>query len=91
MKKYLAMPVGLFGGLMLSTALFAAEGSGADFGTLDVNQDGSLSAEEAASDPQLSNNWSTIDSDENGVIDYSEFSAFEAMQESGAGESPATE
>jgi hypothetical protein len=85
-KKYLAMPLGLFGGLMLSTALVAAEGT-RDFGALDANQDGSLSAEEAASDPELSSNWSVIDSDENGVIDQAEFSAFEATQQTG-GEQP---
>jgi hypothetical protein len=85
-KRYLAMPLGLFGSLMLSTALFAAEG-GRDFGALDANQDGSLSAEEAASDPELSSNWSVIDADENGVIDEAEFSAFEATQ-TGTGEEP---
>jgi len=85
-KRYLATMLGLFSSLVLSTALFAGEATRADFGTLDTNQDGSLSAVEAASDPELSKNWSDIDKDENGVIDQAEFSAFEGMQDSGSGD-----
>jgi hypothetical protein len=81
-KSYLPMMLGLFGSLVLSTAAFAGEGATMDFGTLDVNQDGSLSAEEAVADPELSKNWSDIDKDENGVIDQAEFSAFEGVQDS---------
>jgi len=84
-KSYLPMMLGLLGSLMLSTAAFA----GADFGTLDANQDGSLSAEEAAADVELSQSWSEIDKDENGVIDQAEFSAFEGMQDAGSSEQPA--
>jgi len=87
-KSYLAMLPGLFGGLMLTTALYAGEVTRADFGTLDTNQDGSLSADEAASDPELSKNWSDIDKDENGVIDPAEFSAFEGMQDTGSSDQP---
>lgn len=88
-KTYLSTLLGLFGSLVLSTALFAGEGAGVDFGALDTNQDGSLSAEEAASDLELSKSWSVIDADENGVIDAAEFSAFEGMQDAGASEQPA--
>jgi hypothetical protein len=82
-KRYLPMMLGLFGSLMLSSALFAGDMSRPDFATLDTNQDGSLSAVEAASDPELSKNWSDIDKDENGVIDQAEFSAFEELQGAG--------
>lgn len=82
-KSYLAMILGLFASLMLTTALYAGGEMRPDFGTLDTNQDGSLSADEAASDTELSKNWSEIDRDENGVIDQAEFSAFEEMQGSG--------
>jgi hypothetical protein len=85
-KSYLPMMLGLFGSLVLSTAAFAGEGATMDFGTLDVNQDGALSAEEAVADPELSKNWSDIDKDENGVIDEAEFSAFEGVQDSATGE-----
>ncbi len=85
-KSYLPMTLSLFGSLVLSTAAFAGEGATMDFGTLDVNQDGSLSAEEAVADPELSKNWSDIDKDENGLIDQAEFSAFEGVQDSATGE-----
>lgn len=88
MKKYLTMPLALLGTLLLSAPLFAGEGTTVDFGSLDLNKDGSLSVEEAASSPELSSNWSTIDSDENGVIDQAEFSAFESMQEGGSSDQP---
>lgn len=90
-KHYPAMMLGLFGSLVLSSALFAVDENSADFGTLDVNQDGSLSAIEAASDSELSKYWSDIDKDENGVIDQAEFSAFEGMQGYGSGDVPTEE
>jgi hypothetical protein len=74
-KRTLATIIGMVSGLALSTAIYA----GADFATLDANQDGSISADEAAADPELSKNWSTIDADENGMVDAAEFSAFEGM------------
>ncbi len=83
-KLYITLPLGMFSGLVLSTALLASEATGVDFSALDTNQDGTLSAEEASANPGLSQNWSAIDSDENGVIDNAEFSAFEATQEAGS-------
>ena len=87
-KNYLALTLSLIGSLMLSTALFAGEETKVDFGSLDTNQDGSLSAEEAAVSPGLSSNWIVIDKDENGVVDQAEFSAFEGMQGTEAAEQP---
>ncbi len=81
-KRYQAMMLGMFGSLLLSTAVFAADVETPDFNALDVNQDGTLSATEAAASPELSQNWSDIDKDENGAIDEAEFSAFESMQQS---------
>jgi Ca2+-binding EF-hand superfamily protein len=72
-KRTLATMIGMFSGLALSAAVYA----GGDFAAYDTNQDGSISAEEAAMDAELSKNWSTIDADENGVVDAAEFSAFE--------------
>lgn len=82
-KRTLATMIGMFSGLALSAAVFA----GSDFATYDTNQDGSISAEEAAADPELSKNWSSIDADENGMVDAAEFSAFEG----GAGSGESTE
>lgn len=94
-RRYLPMMLGLFGSLMLSSAVFAGDQSQPDFSTLDTNQDGSLSADEAAADSELSKNWSDIDKDANGVVDQAEFSAFEGMgsdsgsgYNSGSGEQP---
>jgi hypothetical protein len=105
-KSYMTTLMGLFGSLVLSTALYAGEGdaagevktasegeatgeistasevNAAGFGTLDTNQDGSLSPDEAASDSQLSKSWGDIDADENGAIDQAEFSAFEVLRDS---------
>lgn len=84
MSKYLSMMIGLFGSLVLSTALFAGEQSKVDFSSLDQDGDGTLSAVEASTDPELSSKWSEIDKDENGVIDEAEFSAFESTYEYGS-------
>ncbi|AKH19194.1 hypothetical protein [Sedimenticola thiotaurini] len=65
---------------LLSAATYAGNMDTAQFGTLDQNQDGQLTAEEAAKDVSLSENWTTIDKDANGAIDQAEFSAFESMQ-----------
>ncbi|MEJ2609328.1 MAG: hypothetical protein P8179_04370 [Candidatus Thiodiazotropha sp.] len=93
-KSYMTTLIGLFGSLVLSSALYAAgtdaasevetasEVNAAGFGTLDTNQDGSLSPDEAASDSQLSKSWGDIDADENGAIDQAEFSAFEVLRDS---------
>jgi Ca2+-binding EF-hand superfamily protein len=83
-KRTLVTMIGMVSGLALSAAAYA----GGDFATYDTNQDGSISAEEAAMDADLSKNWSTIDADENGMVDAAEFSAFEGAG-SGATEAPA--
>jgi len=83
-KRTLAMVVGMVGGLMLGTTSFA-EGT-VDFATLDVDQNGSLSAEEAAGDPELSARWSEVDSDKSDSIEQSEFSAFESLRGESAGD-----
>lgn len=53
--------------------------AGADFSSLDVNQDGYLSQDEAAGDPRLANNWQAADTDADGRVSEPEFSAFEAQ------------
>lgn len=72
---------------MLSAATYAAEMNTVQFETLDQNQDGQLTAEEAAQDVTLSENWTAVDKDANGAIDQAEFSAFESMM----GDKPAAE
>lgn len=73
-KRTLATMIGMVSALALSTSIYAGGG----FAAYDTNQDGAISAEEAAADAELSKNWSTIDADENGMVDAAEFSAFES-------------
>ncbi|MCW8902135.1 MULTISPECIES: hypothetical protein [Sedimenticola] len=74
---------------MLSAATYAADMNTVQFESLDQNQDGQLTAEEAARDATVSENWTTIDKDANGAIDQAEFSAFESMMDKG--DKPASE
>jgi Ca2+-binding EF-hand superfamily protein len=49
------------------------------FKTLDQDQNGTISKEEAQKQQQLSQNWSQYDTNHDDQIDTSEFSAFEAQ------------
>ncbi len=53
----------------------AAETSG--FGSLDANQDGYVSKDEATVDQGISENWERVDTNGDNRLDQSEFSAFE--------------
>ena len=59
------------------TAAVAAEDA---FMKLDANEDGYISAQEAAADEGLHQRWETTDANQDGQIDAAEFSAFEAME-----------
>jgi hypothetical protein len=61
----------------VSSGLAAA---GTTFEQLDANGDGQVSATEAGQDSQLTAVWGSVDSDQNGVINRAEFSAFEIQQ-----------
>jgi hypothetical protein len=74
---------------LFSAATFAAEMDTVQFESLDQNQDGQLTAEEAARDPAVSENWTTIDKDGSGTVDKAEFSAFETMLKEGGEKKPA--
>lgn len=50
------------------------------FSQLDVNQDGQISRDEASSSEELATNMDQADTDGNGSISESEFSAFEVQQ-----------
>lgn len=53
-----------------------AAGSDA-FAALDADKDGAISAIEAEANPDLMKTWSSIDANQDGQLDASEFSAFE--------------
>ena len=53
------------------------------FKTLDQDQNGAISQQEAQNQQQLSKDWAKYDTNQDGQIDVSEFSAFETqMKES---------
>ncbi len=71
---------------VLATLIFitAAGGSGlatsATFQQLDANKDGKVSAVEAGKDIEVTKMWSTVDTDKDGAISRTEFSAFESLR-----------
>ncbi|MEJ2454006.1 MAG: EF-hand domain-containing protein [Candidatus Thiodiazotropha sp.] len=68
---------------LLAAGFFTAAVAGEDaFMKLDVNEDGYISAQEAAADESLHQRWETTDANQDGQIDAAEFSAFEAMEPS---------
>jgi hypothetical protein len=67
----------LFMAAAVSSGLAAA---GTTFEQLDANDDGQVSANEAGKDSQLTAVWGSVDTDQNGVINRTEFSAFEIQQ-----------
>jgi hypothetical protein len=65
---------------MVAAGFFTAAVAGEDaFMKLDVNEDGYISAQEAAADESLHQSWETTDANQDGQVDATKFSAFEAM------------
>ena len=76
----------LVGLVLLPLSVAAADYSPATherFMRLDTNHDGYISQDEAKADSQLSQEWKTVDTNNTGKIDESEFSAFEEDMEPG--------
>jgi hypothetical protein len=68
---------------LFAAGFFTAAVAGEDaFMKLDVNEDGYISAQEAAADESLHQRWEITDANQDGQIDAAEFSAFEAMESS---------
>lgn len=68
---------------LLAAGFFTAAVADEDtFMKLDANEDGYISAQEAAADEALQQSWETTDANQDGQIDAAEFSAFEAMGQS---------
>jgi Ca2+-binding EF-hand superfamily protein len=65
---------------LVAAGFFTAAVAGEDaFMSLDVNEDGYISAQEAAADESLHSRWEITDANQDGQVDAAEFSAFEAM------------
>lgn len=63
---------------LLAAGFFTAAVADEDiFIKLDVNEDGYISAQEAAADESLYQHWETTDANQDGQVDAAEFSAFE--------------
>lgn len=71
-------------GLLCFTCGFAVADDSAtqeQFKKLDTDMNGSISIEEATGQTQMLRNWTDIDKNKDGVLEMSEFSAFEASQD----------
>ncbi len=88
-KKVLAVAVGA---VCWSALVFAAGEMGMGesgmtsspgFTALDADNSGYISQEEAMASDELVQNWSDVDANSDGVIDSSEFAAFEMQQQEG--------
>jgi len=75
MKKIMMV---LFASAFLTGAAVAGEKMG--YSELDVDGDGAITAEEAKGSMELTESWEKIDANADGVVDESEFSAFETME-----------
>ena len=65
---------------LVAAGFFTVAVAGEDiFMKLDANDDGYISAQEAATHESLSQSWEATDANRDGQVDAAEFSAFEAM------------
>ena len=67
--------------LIAVSTTYAAEKSAEKnmFKDLDKDRSGTISQKEASKQKQLSKNWASYDTNQDGQLDESEFSAFEAV------------
>jgi len=77
MRRTVCIITGLVLGFGVVTALSAS--SVRTFDEMDVNSDGYLSIGEVVLETSITTNWPRVDTDENGLIDISEFSAFKSV------------
>ena len=75
MKKIMMV---LFASAFLTGAAVAGEKM--DYSALDADGDGAITAEEAKGSAELTESWEKVDVNADGVVDESEFSAFETME-----------
>lgn len=73
---------------LLTAGFLTAAVAGEDaFMKLDTNEDGYISAQEAAADESLHQSWEATDANQDGQIDAAEFSAFESASSGSSGSS----
>ncbi len=76
--KYLAVNAIFTTGLLMMAGAYSEE---ANFKALDADGDGYISMSEADQDPMLKESWNAIDSNQDGMVEKAEFSAFEEKAE----------
>lgn len=65
--------------LMISGVAFAADKD--IYTTLDTNEDGAISQDEAAAMPGLNEKWVELDANADGMLDQAEFAKMEAVSQ----------
>ncbi|MEZ4599764.1 MAG: hypothetical protein R2940_08245 [Syntrophotaleaceae bacterium] len=71
----------LLAAVLFSVTAFAGEESApSTFQTLDVDQDGYISGQEAASSESLNQEFKKVDANQDGKLDEAEFAAFEPTE-----------
>lgn len=65
--------------LLVSGVAFAADKD--MYSSLDANQDGAISQEEAAAMPGLNDKWAELDANADGVLDQAEFAKMETVSQ----------
>jgi hypothetical protein len=69
--------------LALTVAASAAHAGEGTFGKVDTDSSGTISKEEAAALPALTEQWANLDSNMDGALDEAEFAKFELEGASG--------
>jgi Ca2+-binding EF-hand superfamily protein len=86
--KPINLIIGL-GILAVCLPVFAGEETEKEkFDRMDKNKDGAISVDEATGHTDILRNWTNIDKNVDGKLEYGEFSAFETMEDKAKGYEP---
>ncbi len=87
-KSCIAVVSALFT-LGMAQPVLSEQAAGMDFSSLDQDQDGYISEQEAQSSNALLEVWAASDTNQDGQLDTVEFSAIEIAEPAATGEAPA--
>lgn len=74
---------------LLTTLVLSIAVAGDTYSALDIDNNGSINQAEASALPGLTENWSALDKDGNGVLSVDEFAGFETTGMDTSGSVPA--
>ena len=80
MKTHISLWVVLLSSVFWFSPVSAEQDNESIFKSLDTNGDGILTKQEVANVKALINDWSKVDGNKNGAIEFSEFSALESAE-----------